>query len=143
MTYSMEGVRELPDDDVATLVSNLSFWAPYVYVADIDGVSRGTGFFKTYRLLPGERHVTLHGNSQDGFYKDPKVVVFVAEAGHRYELVVSDKEQHPYWTAGIVDSSIGERVDTRIYRPECTMSQWKGLRCSIQKDGVTEDESEF
>ncbi len=93
MTYSIEGARELPDDEVATLVSNLSFLEPYVYVADIDGVSRGTGSFKTYRLLPGERHVTLYGNSQSGFYKDPKVVVFVAESGHHYELVVSDKEQ--------------------------------------------------
>lgn len=67
MTYSMEGAGERPDDDVAILVSNLSLLDPYVYVADIDGVSRRTGSFRTYRLLPGERHITLYGNSQSGF----------------------------------------------------------------------------
>lgn len=134
MTYSMQGAKEVADDDVAILVTTVSSWSPYVYVSDIDGVSRGMGSFKTYRLLPGERHVTVHGNSHAGFYTDPKVVVFVAERGHRYELVVSDRQQGPYWTAGIADTATGERVDTRIYRPECTDHPWRGLRCTIQRD---------
>ena len=137
-TYSMQGAKEVPDEEVAILVTTVSSWSPYVFVSDIDGVSRGIGSFRTYRLLPGERHVTVHGNSHSGFYTDPKVIVFVAERGHHYELVVTDREFGPYWTAGITDTATSERVDTRIYRPKCKDSPWKGLRCSIQKSSDTD-----
>ncbi|KAF0807752.1 hypothetical protein A6D6_00749 [Alcanivorax xiamenensis] len=133
MTYSMQEARSLSDDEVAILIIETPFMNPYVYVSAIDGVSRGYGEYNTFRLVPGERHITLVGNSHSGFYEDPKVVVFEARSGRYYKIILTEISYRPYWTAGIADSSTGERVEIRVYSPECDMHPWRGRRCYIEQ----------
>ncbi len=128
--YAMEGVDDLSEDQVATLTINTPFLEPYIFITLIDGVRPKT-FSDTYKLLPGERHITLSGNPQSGFYPDYKTFVFIAEPGGHYEVALPARTDGPYWTAGITDLSTGERIDIGGYRNPCEYSFWTAPKCEV------------
>ena len=61
-----------------------------VGVSRVDGKSRGVGSFDTYKLIPGERVITVSGNPQLGFYNDHTDIVFDAKPGRTYKLVYTN-----------------------------------------------------
>ncbi len=117
-TYSMEGADQLSENEVATLDTKIQKAFDPIHVSFIDGKSRGVGSFKIYKLVPGERVITVTGNQVMRVLPNYTDVVFNAEAGKEYKLKFishgGDK-----WSCEIIEKSTGERVDFEQTNPRC------------------------
>ncbi len=127
-TYSMEGAKGISPDELAILETKIEGCSDCIYVSDIDGKSRGYGYYKTYELIPGERSITVYGNSQLGFAKNATDIVFNAEAGKIYYLNLVSAN-NGYWIASINDKQTKKQVDHEQHSLNCKLSLLGGWKC--------------
>lgn len=136
-TYQMQGSNDYPDDQLATLDTKIKW--DYIFVTFVDGKSRGFGLFNTYKLVPGDRVITVTGNSQSGLYSNDTDIAFEAKPGGAYKLTYENLGNR-LWTATIIDKSTSERVDYEQTHPRCWNSL-KGLgdlKCEHQRAHLNE-----
>jgi hypothetical protein len=126
----MQGADQLSEAQLSTLDTSLS--GDDVFVSKVDGISRGVGLFDTFKLVPGERVITVSGNSQLGLYRKYTDIVFNAEPGGNYQLSYM-RLGGGDWLAVILNSTNGSRVDYEQSFPKCELSMLGSYECVHKK----------
>lgn len=137
-TYQMQGVKDYPQDQLATLDTKIEW--DYIYVTFVDGKSRGFGLYNAYKLVPGDRVITVTGNSQSGLYSNDTDIAFEAKPGGSYKLTFQNLGNRS-WKATIIDAETSERVDYEQTHPRCwnSMKELGNLKCEHQREYLNEN----
>ncbi len=110
-TYRSPDLAQGGTDAIAVLEPKDFQIGAKFFITNIDGQTRGIGWFNRFELKPGRRSVTAGVNSYN--FKGSNITrYFTAQAGMTYQFVVEDDPKAMRWSFSIVEKNSGRRVDS-------------------------------
>lgn len=112
--YRQHGVTSDNPAEIALIKMDPCPHSQCLIIVDIDGKSRGPGWFSQYELLPGERTLKLKFMAPGIHGARAILVKFDAQPGVTYEVRGNVDYVAKHWNPEIVDAKTGQVVSHQI-----------------------------
>lgn len=112
--YRQAGVTSSDASQIAVITAEPCPNHQCLIIQEIDGKSRGVGWFKRYELLPGTRRLELTLMAPGVFSRQAVLVEFDAQAGQTYFIRENANYSSMQWNPEVVNVATRQVVSKQV-----------------------------